>query len=151
VDQLTTTQRGAVAESAFATAALELGISALRPICEGRRYDLVLDLRLLRVQCKLALQRGGALVIRLKTNRCTPDGYLSTSYTADEVDAIGAYSPELRRCFLLPISEACNRRVIHLRLVPAKNNQAERVKWARDYALDSMLIRLRSEQTPHLT
>jgi hypothetical protein len=143
VDQLTPSQRGAVAESAFATAALGLGLSVLRPICEGRRYDLVLDLEpcLLRVQCKLAQHRGGALVIRLKTNRCTPAGYVSTSYTAEEIDAIGAYAPDLRRCFLIPIVEACCRRTIHLRLEPAKNNQAEGIKWAEDYALESTLAR----------
>jgi hypothetical protein len=146
MDQLTPSQRGAVAEAAFATAALELGLTALRPICEGRRYDLVLDLepRLLRVQCKLARHRGGALVIQLQTNRCTPAGYVSTSYTAEEVDAIGAYAPDLRRCFLIPIAEVCGRRAVHLRLEPTKNNQAEGIKWARDYALATTLAHWRA-------
>jgi hypothetical protein len=102
-----------------------------------------LEPRLLRVQCKLAQSQDGALVVGLRTNRCTPAGYVSTSYTAEEVDAIGVYAPDLRHCFLIPISEACDRRMIHLRLEPAKNNQAEGIKWADDYALESTLARLR--------
>jgi hypothetical protein len=52
---LTTNQKGAVAETAIALAALELGIGVYRPLAD-ERYDLILDLRpkLLRVQCKWA-------------------------------------------------------------------------------------------------
>jgi hypothetical protein len=101
----------------------------------------VVDLEpdLLRVQCKLARRVAGVLSVNLKTNRCTPGGYVSTSYTSGEVDAIGAYSPELDRCFLIPIAEVAGGRVIHLRLEPAKNNQVECVRWADDYALDVMV------------
>ena len=145
MEGLTPSQKGAAAEAAITASLLELGLTVLRPLCEGRRYDLVVDLepRLLRVQCKLARRQDGALVVGLRTNRCTPAGYVSTSYTAEEVDAIGVYAPDLRRCFLIPISEACDRRMIHLRLKPAKNNQAEGIKWAADYALESTLTRLR--------
>jgi hypothetical protein len=113
----------------------------LRPLCEGRRYDLVIDLEpeLLRVQCKVAQRLAGAMAVRLKTNRCTPGGYISTGYSADEIDAICAYSPDLSRCFLIPIDEVSGRRAIHLRLDPAKNNQARGIKWASDYELATAL------------
>ena len=89
MDMLTPSQRGAVAESAITTAALELGLTVLRPLCEGRRYDLVVDLepRLLRVQCKLARNVNGVLAIRLQTCRYTTNGYVRQSYTAAEIDA----------------------------------------------------------------
>lgn len=114
MDHLTPSQKGAAAEAAITAAAIQLGLTVLRPLCEGRRYDLVIDLEpeLLRVQCKLARRLAGVLSIRLKTSRFTPSGYVTTSYTADEVDAIVAYSPELHRCFLIPISEASGRREI---------------------------------------
>jgi hypothetical protein len=53
---LTPSQKGAIAEAAVSAAAVELGFVVLRPLCEGSRYDLVIDLapRLLRVQCKFA-------------------------------------------------------------------------------------------------
>jgi hypothetical protein len=73
--------------------------------------------------------------VHLQTSRYTPGGYIKTIYTADEIDAIAAYSPDLHRCFLIPISEASGRRALHLRLDPTRNNQAQRIKWAQDYEL----------------
>ncbi len=147
MDGLTPSQKGAVAESALSAAALELGLTVLRPLCEGRRYDLVIDLepRLLRVQCKLALSRNGALSIAVKTNRCTPAGYVSTSYSASEIDAVGVYSPDLRSCYLIPVVEVAGRRALHLRLSPTRNNQATGIRWARDYALSTMVELMRHE------
>jgi hypothetical protein len=84
------------------------------------------------------------LSVRLQTCRYTPGGYVRTSYSATEIDAIAAYSPELHRGFLIPIREASGRRSIHLRLDPAKNNQAERIKWASDYEFAPAIESLRS-------
>lgn len=103
-----------------------------------------LEPELLRVQCKLARQLSGVLSIRLKTSRFTPAGYVATSYTADEVDAVAAYSPELHRCFIIPISEVSGRSAIYLRLEPTRNNQAQRIKWAWAYELEPMLESVRS-------
>lgn len=142
---MTPSQKGAVAEAGVTALAIQLGLTVLRPQCEGRRYDLVIDLEpaLLRVQCKYAQRLDGVLVVRLKTNRCTPRGYVSTTYTAAEIDAVCAYSPELHRCFLIPVAEITERSAIHLRLDPARNNQALGIKWARDYELAAMIRRLR--------
>jgi hypothetical protein len=150
VDDLTPSQKGAVAEAAITAMAIQLGLVVLRPLCEGRRYDLAIDLEpeLLRVQCKLARRLPGVLSIRLQTCRYTPGGYVRTSYTPAEVDAIAAYSPELHRGFLIPISEASGRRSVHLRLDPTKNNQADGIKWARDYEFAPGIHRLRSDAEP---
>ncbi len=146
MSNLTPSQKGAIAEAAITAAAIELGLTVLRPLCEGRRYDLVVDLepRLLRVQCKLARRLDGVLSVCLKTSRYTPSGYVSTSYTADEIDAVGAYDPDLRSCFLIPLSDVAGRRAIHLRVDAARNNQAQGIKWARDYDLATVLAGLRS-------
>jgi hypothetical protein len=149
---LTPSQKGAVAEAAIASAAIELGLTVLRPLCEGQRYDLVIDLKpqLLRVQCKLARTLNGVLVVGLQTNRYTPGGYLSTSYTPAEVDAIGAYSRARRESFLVPISEITGRRALHLRLDRARNNQARGIKWSSDYAIESVIGRLRRDSDAEL-
>jgi PD-(D/E)XK endonuclease len=142
---LTPSQKGAVAEAALTAAAIEMGLTVLRPLCEGRRYDLVIDLepRLLRVQCKLARHVAGAISVHAQTNRYTPAGYVSTSYSASEIDAIAAYSIALRRCFLIPIAEASGRRALHLRLDRARNNQARGIRWASDFEFAIMIERLR--------
>jgi len=147
VIDLTPSQKGAAAEAAITAMTIELGLVVLRPLCEGSRYDLMIDLEpaLLRVQCKMARRVSGVLSVNLQTSRCTPGGYVRTSYNAAEVDVIAAYSPELHRGFLIPIEEVSGRRSIHLRLDATKNNQAQGIKWARDYEFAPGIERLRSD------
>jgi hypothetical protein len=90
---------------------------------------------------------GGVLAIGLQTSRCTPRGYVRTSYSSAEIDAIGAYSPELGKCYLLPMSAISARQSLYLRLEPTGNNQAEGITWARDHELEPVVDRLRAEQT----
>jgi hypothetical protein len=49
--ELSPTQKGNIAEAAITAEAVRRGIDVLRPVVEGYRYDLVLDVgeRLLRV------------------------------------------------------------------------------------------------------
>ncbi len=57
--ELTTNQKGAIAESAIVHEAIKLGIEVYRPVSEGGRFDLIFVLgdRLVRVQCKWAPRR----------------------------------------------------------------------------------------------
>ena len=66
VSELTTNQKGAVAESAIVHAAIKRGIGVYKPVHEGRRYDLILEIgsSLLRVQCKSASKRGDVVAVR---------------------------------------------------------------------------------------
>jgi hypothetical protein len=148
VKALTPSQKGAAAEAAITAAVIQLGLTVLRPLCEGRRYDLIVDLEptLLRVQCKLARRTGGVLAIGLQTSRCTPRGYVRTSYSSAEIDAIGAYSPDLGKCYLVPMPAISARRSLYLRTEPTGNNQAEGITWAHDHELEPVVERLRAEQ-----
>jgi hypothetical protein len=94
--------------------------------------------RLLRVQCKWAPKRGNVIVVNLQTHRCTPHGYVHSTYSADEVDGIGVYCQALKRCFYVPIEVAAGRRCLHLRLAPAANNQAAAINWAADFELGAI-------------
>jgi hypothetical protein len=146
--ELTPSQKEAAAEAAITAAVIQLGLTVLRPLCEGRRYDLIVDLEpvLLRVQCKLARRIGGVLAVRTVTSRFTPNGYVRRPYSSAEIDAIAAYTPELQASFLIPMTciAGC-REMISLRLEPTRNNQAEGVRWARDYELASVIQRLRAQ------
>ena len=132
---MTTDQKGAIAEMAIAWAAIRLGIDVYRPMSEGGRYDLILDLgeKLCRVQCKWASRKGETLVVSCQSARRCADGFIRRRYTAEEVDAIAAYSLELDRCFFIPIALVENRPAISLRLTPCLNNQRRRINWADDF------------------
>ena len=122
---LTTDQKGNIAELAVAYEAAKLGIVVFRPVGEGSRYDLIFDLgeRLLRVQCKWARRRGGVIAVNCESCRRTALGFQRRKYTEAEIDGIAAYSPDLQRCYFLPVELVANHRELSLRIEPAKNNQ----------------------------
>ncbi len=66
---------------------------------------------------------------------------MSTTYTADQIDAIGAYSPDTDRCYLIPVSEVESRTVLSLRVGPTRNNQAQLIRWAKDYEMETAIKR----------
>jgi hypothetical protein len=134
---LSSSQKGAAAEAEIAAALIRLDLVVLRPMCEGRRYDLVVDTgaQLLRVQCKWASRRGGVLTARCITSRHTPSGYRRTLYSAEEIDAVAAYAPDTDSCYLLPVQEIEGHPALTLRLAATRNNQAKGIRWARDYEL----------------
>ena len=139
--ELTSSQKGGLAELKIAAAAADLGIDVYRPMIDGARSDLIFDTgpRLLRVQCKWATRQGDVIAIRLRTSRHSPSrGYVSTTYCAAEIDGIAAYCRELDRCFFLPIDEFERRTFAHLRLAPARNGQLIGVKMAVDYPLGAV-------------
>ncbi|HEV3282807.1 MAG TPA: group I intron-associated PD-(D/E)XK endonuclease [Solirubrobacteraceae bacterium] len=148
MSQLTPSQKGAAAEAAITAAAIQLGLVVLRPLCEGGRYDLAIDLEpmLLRVQCKIARLLDGVLSVSFQTSRHTPAGYVRTTYSADEIDAICAYSIDLHRSFFIPAAEVAGRRGIYMRVDPTKNNQARKIKWASDYDFPTAIRRLQRSQ-----
>ena len=137
---LTPTRKGNIAEIAIAAAATKLDLGVLKPLGEGERYDLVLDMRpkLLRVQCKWAQRKGPVVAVHTGTCRRVSGGYLRTTYSREEVDAVAAYCEALDRCYLLPISLIAGQSHIHLRFAPARNNQRALVNWAHDYELGAI-------------
>jgi len=143
MSDLTTSQKGAAAEAEMAAAAIRLHLLVLRPLSEGGRYDLIVDLggKLLRVQCKWASRQGEVLTARCRTSRHTPRGYVRTTYAASEVDAIGLYAPSTDRCYLIPIDEVEGLGQISLRVATTRNNQALGIRWARDYEFSASLRR----------
>ena len=139
---LTTNQKGAIAETALAKAALEAGYDVYRPMFEGGRYDLIFDTgeRLLRVQCKWAPLNGDVVIIRSYSARRNADGLLRRPYVQGEFDVMGAYCAALDRCYLIPY-EAINGAVqVQLRLRPARNNQHLGIRLASHYEFGGTLV-----------
>ena len=123
-----TTLKGAIAEAAITAAAVELGVVVLRPVVEGRRYDLVFDVdhRLLprAVQVGSASRRRSSTSTR--TCRHTPRGYVYTHLRRRRDRRRRRLLPGAQACYWLPIEMVAGKRSIHLRLEPAANNQRSR-------------------------
>ena len=138
---LTTDQKGAVAELAIAKRAAELGVGVWSAQTV-ERYDLIFDLRprLVRVQCKWANRYGEVIIVRCRSHRRGRDGFLARSYSSEEVDAFAAYCPATGECYFLPIATFLGRTNIQLRLGATRNNQAQRINWAKDYEFAAKLV-----------
>jgi prevent-host-death family protein len=135
-----TNHKGAVAEAMIAAHAIRLGIDVLKPVAEHGRYDLLFNLpgRAVRVQCKWAPLENGTVLLRVYSCRRGPEGLRRTSYTADEIDAVAGYCPQLDHCYLVPMEEVGDRSVMHLRVAPARNNQVGAVNIANAYELGAV-------------
>ncbi|HEV2591628.1 MAG TPA: group I intron-associated PD-(D/E)XK endonuclease [Gaiellaceae bacterium] len=138
---LTTNQKGSIAETAVAKAALEIGYDVYRPMFEGGRYDMIFDTgdRLLRVQCKWAPLNGDVIVIRSYSSRRNADGLLRRPYVRGEFDAIAAYCSTLDRCYLIPYEAVDGNVQVHLRVRPARNKQQLGVRLASQYEFGARL------------
>ena len=141
---LTTDQKGVIAEQAIVFQAVKHGLGVFQPLGD-ERYDLILDLRpqLLRVQCKWAVRSGDIVFIRTRRCRRGPDGLIHRSYAPGEIDAVAGYCLELDASYLLPLAMSVGRAAVQLRLAPARNNQQQKINWARDYEFGATLSRLR--------
>src|SRR4051794_16428134 len=133
-------RKGNAAELAIAAEAARLGLEVWAPLTEHGRCDLVLRIcgRFIRVQCKWANRKGDVVSVHLATSRRSGNGHVRTTYSADEIDAIGAYCHELRSCFLIPIEVAAGKTAMHLRLAPARNGQRAALNWAEQYRLGAV-------------
>ena len=138
--ELTTDQKGSIAEAAIVLEAAKLGIAVFRPVTDGHRYDLIFDLspQLLRVQCKWAVRDGDVVIVGCHANRRTREGLRRRCYTAEEIDAVAAYCPQLERCYFIPASRVDGRAQIMLRLAPSRNNQRLGINWAQPFEFSSI-------------
>jgi prevent-host-death family protein len=142
---VTSNDKGNVAELAIAKAAAELGLSVSMPLTEHERYDLILGVgdRLLRVQCKWANCKGNVIYVRLKSARYSPTrGYVVTTYSRSEIDAVAVYCGDLDRCYLLPMGLVAGQGVLTLRLRETRNNQRAALNWAAEYELPGAVAQL---------
>ena len=141
--ELTTNQKGTIAEMAIATAAMKLGIPVSRPLSD-ERYDFVFELStgLVRVQCKWAVKGDEVVIIRCRRCRRGPEGLIRRAYKPGEIDAIAAYCAEIEECYFLPAAMSVNRTAVQLRLGPTRNNQSRFINWAKHYEFGARLSAL---------
>jgi len=138
--ELTTNQKGLIAETAIVHEAVKLGIPVARPL-NDEPYDLILEVPtgLLKVQCKWAVKRGDVVHVRCRRSRRGPSGFIHQGYKHGEIDAIAAYCAETAQVYLLPLLLSVDRTQVLLRLSPTRNNQRRGIHWARDYEFEATL------------
>ena len=118
----------------------------LRPMQEHGRYDLAFEVggRLLKVQVKWGalIREGSVVAVKLEGSRCTPGGYVRSSYAEDEIDLLAVYCGELDRCYLLPRELVVGRREIWLRVRSTLNGQRACLNLAAEYEFRGAVAQL---------
>ncbi|HEY3542421.1 MAG TPA: group I intron-associated PD-(D/E)XK endonuclease [Gaiellaceae bacterium] len=113
------------------------------PFGENTRCDLIVerDDGLMRVQCKTGRLRSGTIrfaVCSVYAHHSNPKAIFRTY--EGEIDAFAVYCPETSGIYLVPIAEVPNKRGCWLRTEAPRNNQLQRVRWARDYEIGTVAI-----------
>jgi hypothetical protein len=135
--ELTTNQKGVIAEAGIEYSAAKLGIAVYKPTSGHSRADMIFEIgaEIWRVQVKWGqlAPAGDVVIARVRTNYLSPAGYVRSSYTEDEIDLLAVYCGELDRAFLLPIAKVARTSTLHLRLSPPHNNQRACINLADEY------------------
>ena len=140
---------GAISQAKVMAALVEAGKYLLIPYVNVGPYDLVIEEegKFFRVQCKTGRISRGAILFRphrlRAAKRETGWERRVTDYQGD-IDYFGVYCPENGDVYLIPIGDVKTHRACSLRLVPAKNNQSKKIRWARDY----LVVPLHASQQP---
>ena len=132
-----TKQRGDRAELAIALDLSARGFRVAFPFGEDCDYDLIVDRggRLERIQVKYVRSDGRVVPVRCRSLSLTGGAVKRIKhYTAAMIEWLAVYDAQTNRCFYVPAAELGDgRSVLHLRLVPAANNQCKGIRPAEDY------------------
>jgi hypothetical protein len=127
---------GQRSEPAVLAELVKRGYRVLLPYGSNHRYDLVVDVagRFLRVQCKTGRLRDGVVRFNTASTRVNTRRSFTTPYDAGQIDLFLIYCPDTERVYALDVGDAAasNGR---LRVDPAVNGQAKRIRWAADHEL----------------
>ena len=119
-------------EMEAARALVRAGYIVAVPFGDSHRYDLIVDKDgiLSRVQVKTGRLRNGAVLFSPWSSHSHRNGPSIRTY-AGEVEYIAVYCREIEAVFLVPIDDVNTTGT--LRLLPTKNKQYSRVRWASAY------------------
>jgi hypothetical protein len=129
---------GNLTEAKILAALVNAGYLVSCPFGSGHKYDLVIDdgKQLARVQCKTGRVRDGSLIFN---GYSMPGSGVRRQSYRDVADFFAVLNPEDERVYLVPVSEV-GESDVSLRLIPTRNGQSRRVRWAVSYLLRSLSV-----------
>jgi hypothetical protein len=124
---MNTTMQGNISQANILAALANRGYKVLLPFGEGFKYDLVVEIdgKFYTVQCKTGRCKNGTVIFN--TNSA------GVSYRG-AIDYFAVWCAELGKAYLVDVASVPST-IGTLRFEPAKNNQANLVKWALEYEL----------------
>jgi hypothetical protein len=140
--ELTSKQKGNIAELECLLAINKYGFKTSIPFGDDCRYDLVVDInnKLYRIQCKKsrALQNSEGFKFNTKSIVITTHGVKESKYTKDEIDFFATVYDG--QCYLVPVDECGKEK--SLRFKYPSNGQKKHISLAVNYTLEEVAKRL---------
>jgi hypothetical protein len=132
---------GNVSELKVATAYREPCFAVSTPIGGGAPYDLIVDTgeRLLKAQVKTGGLRNGRGIF--PTQRFSGHDGKPRSYIAGEIDLFAIYCPSNAKIYVWQFGD--NPTQGYLRYSETRNNQQQKIRWAKDYEFEKHVNDLR--------
>jgi hypothetical protein len=126
-----------LAEILVAADIVKRGYKIAIPYGEDWDYDLIVCRNgvLERVQAKYTESDGDVIEVKCFSASLTGGKVRAIKrYTAATVDWIAVYDATTESCYYVPSAELrSGKTYLHLRLVPARNNQRSGIRFAKDY------------------
>ena len=126
----------------------DTGFAVFIPFGQNTRCDLMIDdgTRIARVQCKTGRLRAGAVRFAV----CSHYRHHRLPRVAQrdyhgEVDYFAVHCPETSAVYLVPIGDLPVKSWAALRVDPARNNQARRIRKAADYEICRVSVRTKAK------
>lgn len=143
---LDTRHRGNHAEAAVLQAFLGEGLLVSVPFGGFCPYDLLVDVAghgITRVQVKSGRVRNGCVVF----NSCSTDHGSGGLDYVGRADVFAVHAPPAPDIYVVDVGDATTR-ATSLRLLPTRNAQQRRVRFASDHTLEGWLARLSATAAP---
>jgi hypothetical protein len=138
-----TSARGNVSELKVAAAYVEAGFAVSVPLGGGAPYDLIVDTgrRLLKVQVKTGRLRNGCVIFPMQ--RYSGHSGKPQSYVRGEIALFVVYCPDNAKIYVWQFG--ANPGQGYLRCSETRNNQQQKVRWAKDYEFERHVNDLKEE------
>jgi hypothetical protein len=138
-----TSAKGNLSELKVMTAYMEAGFIVSVPFGGGAPYDLIVDTgeRLMKVQVKTGRLHKGCILF--PTVRFSGHSGKGLKYAPGEIDLFAVYCPEANQIYVWPFGDI--PAIGSLRRSQPKNNQKEKIRWAKSYEFQGHLEELREK------
>ena len=121
----------------------DAGYGVLLPFGENTRYDLVIerDGVLSRVQCKTGRLLKGVVEFRaISSYYHHPNPKTPLKHYRGQIDFFAVYCRQTTGIYLIPIADVGVLTRVYLRVIPPRNNQNRKVRYAADYEIGRVAI-----------
>lgn len=137
-----TKQKGNLTELKCLTSFIEQGCGISIPYGDCYPYDFIVDVDgfLFKVQVKTSsLKDENAIKFSCRSTHVNCKGTKNVKYKAEDVDYFATFWDE--QCYLIPFKECSTEKT--LRFAPPKNGQIKGITFAKEYALEKQIEKIR--------